>query len=88
MYILEVLPNLTMYLSKPPNNDSCVACRISATSSSVASSASGGYQRFEYRQETEVEGEEAAEAAAGQSAAAAGVEDIRARLERIRANAF
>ena len=70
-----------MYSSKPPYDDSCVACRISATSSS---------SRFEYRQETEVEGEEAA-AAAGQSAggqqqasAAAGVEDIRARLERIK----
>ena len=70
-----------MYFSKPPYDDSRVACRISATSSS---------SRFEYRQETEVEGEEAA-AAAGQSAggqqqasAAAGVEDIRARLERIK----
>ena len=71
-----------MYSSKPPYDDSCVACRISATSSS---------SRFEYRQETEVEGEEATAAAAGQSAggqqqasAAAGVEDIRARLERIK----
>ena len=66
---------------------SCAAFRISATSSSVASNASGGYQRFEYRQETEVEEEEAA-AGGQQPAAAAGVEDIRARLERIRANAF
>ena len=52
---------------------------------------SGGYQRFEYRQETEAaEGQEAeaAAAAVGQqqqsAASAAGVEDIRARLERIK----
>ena len=68
---------------------SCAAFRISATSSSVVSSSSGGYQRFEYRQETEAEGEGEEAAAGGQQpAAAAGVEDIRARLERIRANAF
>ena len=50
---------------------------------------SGGYQRFEYRQETEAaEGQEAEAAAVGQqqqsAASAAGVEDIRARLERIK----